>query len=417
MIPEWLKFKKGENEKNPVWFLDLRGTSFDPKKPDWQNKVNKELKKILKETGFSDLEQPALLKTHIGENKCDTHLLPEYCRSTVDFLREEGINNIAFGDSTVAYTGDRGHKENTTDCDRYYSLARNHGWTKEGPLGIPFVVLDRPYTSVPGGFEFSEEEKEISPKTTDKFNKVYITGGFDAAGTIVNHIHLTLHGLAQVAGAVKGLTMGCSSYRGKFTMHKSYYPVINQDICMKCGICANKCPENALKWEKGDIPKLDTSKCIGCGECVAVCPNKSITMASHEINDWAKGSESLPYRMIDYLMGMMEGKWDKVVNIMHLYNITELCDCVEQKQEPFVEHIGFLISKNPFALDLAANRLLQKSLHKKIQSAEKSPDKDLPEQEVLKTFFKDFHREEPYEYVNKTYNAVCEPELIRFSPE
>lgn len=47
---------------------------------------------------------------------------------------------------------------------------------------------------------------------------------------------------------------------------------------------------------------------------------------------------------------------------MHLYNITELCDCVDMRQKPIVEDIGFLVGKNPFAVDKIAGELLSQRL-------------------------------------------------------
>ena len=51
--------------------------------------------------------------------------------------------------------------------------------------------------------------------------------------------------------------------------------VVNNDLCIGCGMCAYKCPENALKMSWDDlgfiIPVL-SRKCDGQGECLLVCP-------------------------------------------------------------------------------------------------------------------------------------------------
>lgn len=51
--------------------------------------------------------------------------------------------------------------------------------------------------------------------------------------------------------------------------------VVNNDLCIGCGMCAYKCPENALKMSWDDlgfiIPVL-SGKCDGQGECLLVCP-------------------------------------------------------------------------------------------------------------------------------------------------
>ena len=412
-IPQWLSYSEKVNATSPVWFIDVQGTDFTPESPLWQEKINLEILALLGEMEKPEpLKEPVLIKCHIGEKKCRTRMRPEFCLSTVEYFRLRGMKNIVSGDTTVAYTGDRGYHDNHgSNTYRYHTLAEKHGWTEKGPLKTPFVILDRPHTAIKGFFSFHDEEIMLKPDTSKRFNEVYLSGGFAAASTIVNHVHLTLHDMAQVACAVKGLTMGGSSYKGKLIMHKCYSPSINEDKCKKCGTCSMKCPENALSWKKGAVPELDGSVCIGCGECVAVCHGKSITMTSSEIEDWLKGGDSLPYRMADYLIGMIEGRWNRLVNIVHLYNITRRCDCVNEAQKPIAPHIGFLIGKNPFAVDLMANNLLNEVLHEYGENTIENSvlfEKD----RALQRFFDTYHGIEPYRHIQQEYGIVVEPELI-----
>jgi NADH:ubiquinone oxidoreductase subunit F (NADH-binding)/ferredoxin len=60
-----------------------------------------------------------------------------------------------------------------------------------------------------------------------------------------------------------------------------YY--IDQDTCIGCGICAKKCPAEAIVRTDYVAPghklasmKIDTSKCVKCGACVASCKFKAI---------------------------------------------------------------------------------------------------------------------------------------------
>lgn len=412
-IPFWIQYKKGKNEKSPVWFLDCRGTNFSPKASSWHRKINEKIEMILQEIHAPEWKEPVLIKCHIGEEKCQTRMIPQFCMSTVNHFRRMGMDKIVSGDSTVAYTGKRGFKENHSACTPYLQLAERHRWTEKGPLRIPFIVLDRPDTSVRDIFSFTDEELLQISEDSKYFREVYLSGGFDAAGTIINHIHLTLHDMAQIACTVKGITMGGSSYKGKLIMHKCYFPVIKENACLGCGTCSLKCPEKAMDWTKGEVPRLNRDKCIGCGECMAVCPSRNIAMRTQDIEDWMKGVDSLPYRMVDYMMGMMGGRWERLLNIVHMYNITRRCDCVDEKQKTIIPPIGFLIGRNPFAVDLMATYLLHEEIYNQVQSGKmKTKIDDIPEKDILRVFFPNYHGLAPYSYLQNKYGIVVEPKPV-----
>ena len=308
----------------------------------------------------------ALLKVHVGEPKCVTRMRPEYAQSSVRFLERQGVFGVAAGDTTVAYTGPRGHRQNPSQSSRrYLELAGRHGWSTSGPTELPFVVLDRPSTAVSGCLDFQEEEVRVElPGAVARFNDFFLAGGFAAADFVINHAHLTLHGLAGVAGCVKSVAMGCSSLRGKLRMHQSLLPHFDAEACGACGRCVESCPEDALDLPQGaSLPEVDPESCIGCGECEAVCVQRAVGLRGEEITDWQRGEDTLPLRMADYTMGLMADRWDRTVHVLHMVNVTERCDCLDVDQKPMLDFdLGFLVGKNPFALDLLAARLLSERL-------------------------------------------------------
>jgi uncharacterized protein (DUF362 family)/NAD-dependent dihydropyrimidine dehydrogenase PreA subunit len=60
-------------------------------------------------------------------------------------------------------------------------------------------------------------------------------------------------------------------------------PYIEDDICIKCGICINVCPANpkALKWpkeDKSEAPVYNYDNCIRCYCCQELCPESAVRL-------------------------------------------------------------------------------------------------------------------------------------------
>jgi len=49
---------------------------------------------------------------------------------------------------------------------------------------------------------------------------------------------------------------------------------VDEQICVRCGNCAQVCPFNAIIMASGII--VNTSVCKGCGVCVKACPTGAI---------------------------------------------------------------------------------------------------------------------------------------------
>jgi len=55
-----------------------------------------------------------------------------------------------------------------------------------------------------------------------------------------------------------------------------FYPSLNKDTCLKCGICKKVCPVDAIRMET--FPIIDRAKCVKCLCCHEMCPNGSMML-------------------------------------------------------------------------------------------------------------------------------------------
>lgn len=57
--------------------------------------------------------------------------------------------------------------------------------------------------------------------------------------------------------------------------------VIDQDLCVGCGLCAKDCVGGNIKVEDGKAATLRES-CIFCGHCEAICPEGAVSLTGFE---------------------------------------------------------------------------------------------------------------------------------------
>ena len=55
-------------------------------------------------------------------------------------------------------------------------------------------------------------------------------------------------------------------------------------LCTKCGKCADVCPDGALVYEAGKLPRIDRERCSGCGACSSVCSYTAIVLYGKQMN-------------------------------------------------------------------------------------------------------------------------------------
>ncbi|MHA2288114.1 MAG: ATP-binding protein [Promethearchaeota archaeon] len=61
----------------------------------------------------------------------------------------------------------------------------------------------------------------------------------------------------------------------------NYYAKVDEDLCIGCGICEERCNVDAIHVEDA-IAEVDRTRCIGCGVCVPTCSSESISLVKKE---------------------------------------------------------------------------------------------------------------------------------------
>jgi pyruvate ferredoxin oxidoreductase delta subunit len=72
-----------------------------------------------------------------------------------------------------------------------------------------------------------------------------------------------------------------SSIKNKTGSWRTLRPKILNEKCKNCGLCADYCPDAAIKIIKGK-KSIDYGYCKGCGICALECPNHAIVMVKEE---------------------------------------------------------------------------------------------------------------------------------------
>ncbi len=66
----------------------------------------------------------------------------------------------------------------------------------------------------------------------------------------------------------------------------NFIPAVIPQNCIHCGVCANKCPIDAIVMsaadDGGDIPRLINGRCLGCGVCSSACPAEALPMSRRQ---------------------------------------------------------------------------------------------------------------------------------------
>ncbi len=261
------------------------------------------------------------LKTHFGESGNKNYLKADLSKPLVQKL------GATYVETNVLYGGKRGKTES------HIKLAKDHGFDF-----APIDILE------------SEGEKEIPVKGLKHFDKVVIGEHMDRYDTFILFSHFKGHGMAGFGGAIKNVSMGFGTPRGKRAMHARQRPLSDIDKCIKCGLCKEECPENAI--EIGDVVVIDPYKCSGCGKCASLCPTDALFIEK-------QGTEIFMEKLVEYVKGIDENYHMVYINV--LANISKSCDCMGSAPAPFTEDIGIVAGTDIVAVEKASLDLVNRA--------------------------------------------------------
>lgn len=271
------------------------------------------------------------VKVHFGERGNHGFVRPVFVRAIVEAVREAGGKPF-LTDTNTLYTGFR---HNAVD---HLETALFHGF---GYPAVPAPVI------IADGLRGSEEEEvKIAGH---HFQKVKIARAIWEADFLLVVTHVKGHIEAGLGGSIKNVGMGCAARAGKQMQHgETFFPNPREDRCIGCQRCIWHCPANALFLNERKKAQLKRELCIGCAECLLYCPTGAIEPA------WSSESKTLQERMVEYALGVLKGKGEKVAFLNFLTDISPDCDCAPWHDAALVPDMGILGSHDIVAIDQAS---------------------------------------------------------------
>lgn len=317
--------------KSKVFFAERRSTSRHKSLPV-------KLEKLFDKAGFNTIfarDELVAVKLHFGERGLTTYIHPVFVRRIVDKLKSLGCKPF-LTDTNTLYIEMR---HNAVD---HLETAVLHGFTY-ATVGAPVIIAD--------GLK-GHCSRDV-PVPGKHFQTVKIAQGILDADSMIVLSHVKGHILTAMGGAIKNLSMGCSSRAGKHMMHASVKPEVISEKCVGDAHCIRHCPAGCITLED-EVAVIDQERCIGCGECVVACPHNAIKI------DWSSDTKAVQEKMAEFAYGAVKDKKGKCAYINFLLDITPHCDCHSWSDNIIVPDVGILASTDPVAIDQASVDLINR---------------------------------------------------------
>ena len=221
------------------------------------------------------------VKVHSGEDGNQNYLRPEFLKPMIEYVNGTVI------ECNTAYEGAR----NTSE--KHKRLFEKHGWYKYFPVDLMDENDDDLVLDIPNG-------KVIK--------KDYIGSHINRYDSILVLSHFKGHPMGGYGGALKQLSIGFASSRGKAYIHS-----------------AGVTTDQTIVWDK--LPEHDRFL-------------EAMADAASAVYNKLKG---------------------RVLYISMMCNMSVDCDCCAVAEDPCMKDIGIVASTDPIALDRACLDLVMKS--------------------------------------------------------
>jgi Pyruvate/2-oxoacid:ferredoxin oxidoreductase delta subunit len=121
------------------------------------------------------------------------------------------------------------------------------------------------------GREITADEAIQIIKETDESGLVH-------AGANSKHLSNICNCCPCCCISMKGITQ-LGQDKQKF-MNAIFESIIDEELCIACGNCVERCPVKAITME--DVAIVDRNLCLGCGLCASVCQEEAISLRLRE---------------------------------------------------------------------------------------------------------------------------------------
>ncbi len=116
------------------------------------------------------------------------------------------------------------------------------------------------------GREIAKEEALEILRTSEEAGLVHMTENRGFGNAICNCCECCCEMFRLAKSTGKQWILSPSRYRA----------AVDAALCTACGVCAERCPADAIAV--GDTAAIGEDQCLGCGLCIAICPIQAITM-------------------------------------------------------------------------------------------------------------------------------------------